>query len=174
MTEPLAWSHRTAEIPEGGLHVTRAATPAERTAIAQALDIVSCDALTVDYGVRALGEGRYRMTGKVTAHVTQECVVTLEPVPEKIAEDVDVAFWPFDSLPRAGEDELEVSSVPEVEAIEHGQIDAGRVVFEILSASLEPYPRKPGVRFEWEDSTGEEAPGAAGPFAGLKKLKNES
>jgi hypothetical protein len=174
MTEPLTWSHRTTEIPEPGLHVTQIATPAERAAIAQALDIVSCDVLEADYVVHALGEGRYRLKGSLTARITQECVVTLEPVPEKIVEDVDVAFWPMDSLPHAGEEEMEVSCVPEVEAIEHGQINAGRVLFEILSASLDPYPRKPGARFEWEDAASEEAPGGAGPFAGLKKLKNES
>ena len=33
MTEPLTWSHRTTAIPEGGLHETREATPAERAAI---------------------------------------------------------------------------------------------------------------------------------------------
>ncbi len=121
----------------------------------------------------ALGQGRYRLKGTLTARVMRECVVTLEPVPEKVAEAVDVAFWPFSSLPATAEQEMEVSSVPEVEAIEHGQIDAGRVLFEILSASLDPYPRKPGVRFEWEDKASEEAPIATGPFAALKKLKNE-
>lgn len=174
MTEPLAWSHRTTEIPQAGLHVTRAATPAERATIAGALDIVSCDAFEVDYVVSALGEGRYRLAGTFTARVSQECVVTLEPVPEKVTEEVDVAFWPFDSLPRSGEEEMEVSSILEVEAIEHGQIDAGRILFEILSASLDPYPRTPGARFEWEDPVDEQAPVAAGPFAALKNLKNES
>ena len=174
MTDPLTWSHRTTEIPEPGLHVTQIATPAERAAIAEALDIVSCDGLEADYVVRALGEGRYRLKGSLTAQITQECVVTLEPVPEKVVEEIDVAFWPLDSLPHAGEEEMEVSCVPEVEAIEHGQIAAGRVLLEILLASLDPYPRKPGARFEWEDAATEEAAGGTGPFAGLKKLKNQS
>jgi len=174
MTEPLVWSHRVSEIPEGGLHVTRTATPEERAAITRSLGIVSCDALTADYLVRALGEGRYRVTGKLTARVTQECVVTLEPVAETIAEELDVTFWPADSLPRGGEEEIEVLSAPEIEPIEHGEIEAGRVLFEILSASLDPYPRKPGARFDWEEEASEAPSGATGPFAALKKLKNES
>ena len=173
MTAPLAWSHRTTEIPEAGLHVMKAATPAECAAIAEDLDIVSCEAFEADYLASALGQGRYRLKGTLTARVTRECVVTLEPVSEKVAEAVDVAFWPFSSLPATVAEEMEVSSVPEVEAIEHGQIDAGRVLFEILSASLDPYPRKSGARFEWEDKASEDASIATGPFAGLKKLKNE-
>ena len=35
MTAPLAWSHRTTEIPEAGLQVTRTASPAERAAISR-------------------------------------------------------------------------------------------------------------------------------------------
>jgi uncharacterized metal-binding protein YceD (DUF177 family) len=174
MSEPLTWSHRTAEVPEAGLLVAREATPAEREAIAGALDIISCDALSIDYAVRALGGGRYRMMGKLTARVTQACVVTLEPVAATIAQEIDVAFWPAESLPRAGEDETEVLSVAEIEPIEHGQIEVGRVLYELLSASLDPYPRKPGARFEWEGVAGQEDPGATGPFAGLRQLKNKS
>ena len=133
---------------------------------------MSCDALQADYVVSALGKGRYRLKGKLTAHVTRACVVTLDPVSENVAEAVDIAFWPINNLPAAGDEEKEVSSLPEVEAIEHGQIDAGRVLFEILSASLDPYPRKPGARFDWEDKGADEVRVAGGPFADLKKLKN--
>ncbi len=174
MTEPLSWSHRVTEIPEAGLEVTRSATPEERAAVGRALGIVSCDALTADYLVRALGKGRYRMTGKLSALVTQECVVTLEPVVEKIAEDLDVTFWPADRLPATGEEEVEVLTAPEIEPIEHGQIETGRVLLEILSASIDPYPRKLGAQFQWGDATSTPGPGATGPFAALKKLKNES
>jgi hypothetical protein len=174
MTEPLTWSHRTAAIPEGGLHETRQATAAERAAIASTLGILSCDAMTADYRLRALGEGRYLMTGKLIAQVTLACVVTLEPVPETIEEEIDVAFWPTGTLPEPGDAEVEVSSAPEIEPIEHGEIDTGRVLFEVLSASLDPYPRKPGARFEWEDEAGPSGPEATGPFAALKKLKGDS
>jgi uncharacterized metal-binding protein YceD (DUF177 family) len=174
MSAPLAWSHRTLDIPEGGLQVTRSATPAECEAVAHALAIVSCDKLAADYRVRALGEGRFRMTGTLDALVTQECVVTLEPVRQTIAEPFDVTFWPSEKVPSGSEDEVEILSAPEIEPIEHGQIEAGRVLFEVLSASIDPYPRKAGAKFEWEEGPGETAPGAAGPFAALKKLKGKS
>jgi hypothetical protein len=173
VTQPLAWSHRVSEIPDAGLSITRTASPAERSAIVQALGIVSCEAVTADYVIRALGEGRYRMSGRISAQLTQSCVVTLAPIPQTLEESFDVSFWPGGSLPQVGGAESEVLSVPEIEPIEHGAIEAGRVLFEILSASLEPYPRQAGARFEWEARENIAEPGPTGPFASLKKLKDE-
>lgn len=174
MTEPLTWSHRVTEIPESGLDATRVATPAERTAVAQALDIVSCDDLKVEYLIRALGQGRYRMSGRLSARLTQSCVVTLEPVPARIEESFDVAFWPEGSLPEVGEAEVEALSLPEIEPIENGVIATGRVLYDILAAALDPYPRKAGARFEWEGEDGEQSSADNGPFAALKKLKDNT
>ena len=171
MKEPLSWTHKSSEIPEAGLSASRTATPAERAAIAQALDLVSCEDMTADYVTRPLGESRYRMSGRISARVTQRCVVTLEPVPQMIEESFDVEFWP--ALPQVGDAEVEVSSVPDIEPLEHGSIEAGRICFEILAASLDAYPRKGGARFQWEDRASAAGPSETGPFAGLKRLKGE-
>jgi hypothetical protein len=170
MTGPLPWSHRVSAISQGGLAETRLATAAERCAVADALGIVSCEEIKADYVVRAIGAGRYSMGGTVAARLTQECVVTLASVQQTLTETFNVEFWP--NLPDASDAEVEVLSVPDIEQIEHGLIAAGRVIFEILAASLDPYPRSEGARFEWED-----APGAgsakAGPFSTLKRLKGD-
>jgi uncharacterized metal-binding protein YceD (DUF177 family) len=173
MTQPLAWSHRASEIPDAGLSISRAATAAERLAIAQALDIVSCEVVTADYAVRPLGEARYRMSGRISARLTQCCVVTLAPIPQTLEEPFDITFWPSGSLPHAGDAEAEVLSAPEIESIEHGTIEAGRVLYEILSASLDPYPRQAGARFEWEEPETIAEQSRTGPFASLKKLKDD-
>ena len=173
MRQPLPWSHRGSEVAEGGLSETRIATATERSAIAQALDVVSCDEVKAEYVMRPIGEGRYRMTGKISARLTQKCVVTLELISQTIKEDFDVEFRPAGSLPEMGDAEVEVLSFPEIEPIEHGSIEAGRFVFEMLSATLDPYPRKEGARFDWEDPASTSEPSATGPFAGLKKLKDE-
>jgi uncharacterized protein len=161
------------EIPDAGLSVTRTATSGELSAIAQALEIVSCEAVMVDYAIRPLGEGRYRMSGRLSARLTQSCVVSLAPIPQTLEESFDVTFWPGASLPQVGDGEAEVLSVPEIEPIEHGAIEAGRVLFEILSAALDPYPRQAGARFAWEDPAGIAEQSRSGPFASLKKLKDE-
>lgn len=174
MSGPLAWSHRVTEIPEDGLNLTRSATREECAEIAEELDLVSCDALTAKFVLLALGAGRYRMSGKLTARVTQSCIVTLEPVAQTIEETYDIEFWPAGSLPEVGEEEAEALALPDVEPIEHGWIQDGRVILELLSSALDPYPRKPGAEFEWEDKGGEAAVEGANPFAALKKLKKDT
>lgn len=172
MTAPLAWSYRVTQIPDGGLDEHKAATAAERTAVAQALDIVSCEELKADYTIRGLGQGRYSMAGRLAARLTQTCVVTLDPVAARIKEDFEVAFWPAGSVPDVGEDEVEALSLPEIEPIQNGVIEAGRVLYDILAAALDPYPRKDDARLDWEDEGGD-ADEAENPFAALKKLKGE-
>jgi uncharacterized metal-binding protein YceD (DUF177 family) len=174
MSQPLLWSLRATEIPETGLHKTVSATEAERSAVARALGLVSCEAIDADYTVRALGAGRYRLAGTLRARGTQACVATLEPIPQEMAEEFEVQFCPQGALTETGEEEVEVSSVPDVEPIEHGMIEVGRVVFETLSAALDPYPRKSGATLEWQDPESAEEPGASGPFAALKKLKDQA
>lgn len=173
MQPPLSWSHRTADIPDTGLSVSRSASPAERAAIAEVLEVISCEQMTADYVIRALGDGRYRMSGKVLARLTQPCVVTLEPISTRIEEAFEVQFWPAESLAEPQEAEVEVLSVPDIEPLERATIAAGRVIYELLSAALDPFPRKPGARFEWEEADAAPEPGEEGPFTALKKLKGE-
>lgn len=174
MTEPLAWAQRVTEIPETGLSEARNATSAERAAVAQALDAVSCEELMAEYTIRALGQGRYRMTGRLSAALTQTCVVSLDPVHTQIREAIDVAFWPAGTLPEPGNTEVEALSLPEIEPIENGVMATGRVLFDMLAASIDPYPRKAGVEFRFEDEA--QLPGGkeTGPFSALKKLRDES
>ena len=61
---------------------------------------------------------------------------------------------------------------PEVEKFEHGIIPAGRIIFETLAASLDPYPRREGVEFNWQDPQATE-PEKASPFAVLSKLNDK-
>src|SRR5690606_3226474 len=126
-----------------------------------------------DYAIRAQGKGRYVMSGRLSARLTQSCVVTLEPVAARIKEDFEVAFWPEGSLPDVGDAEVEALSLPEIEPIKNGIIEAGRVLYDTLAAALDPYPRKAEARFDWAEEGGE-GDAADTPFAALKKLKGES
>ncbi len=171
MSAPLDWSYRTTEIPEAGLRETRSATAAERTAAAAALEVISCEQLTVSFDIRATGQGCYRLSGQLEAQVTQSCVVTLDPVVQTVAGSFDVAFCPPTNMPGQGEEEMEALSAAEIEPIEHGRIDVGRIAFETLSASLDPYPRKPGAEFAAGEPDTASA-SASGPFAALQKLKD--
>lgn len=167
----LAWAHDVTDIPERGLDVTRSASAAELGRIAAELDLVACDALAARYRIKPVAGGGYRVRGDITARVEQRCIVTLEPVAAEVAAPIEVEYWP--SAGREGEDEdgeMEALSAAEVEPLEHGRIDIGRIVFEQLAAGLDPYPRKTGAEF----TPPPEAPAGAatsGPFAGLARLK---
>lgn len=172
MSEALDWSYRVTEVPEGRLREGREASEAERARLAEMLDIIACRRLASDFTIRAIGKGHYRLAGTVAAEVTQACVVTLEPVEQNAEGTFDVEFWPAGDLPEITEDEVEALSAGEIEPIEHGRIDVGRIVFETLSASLDPYPRKQGAEFQ-SDQAATAASSNVSPFAALKKLKDQ-
>lgn len=173
MTALRDWFHLAADIPERGLSKSREATGEERVELARELDVPSCEHLRVSYEITPLGAGRYAFSGTLEADVTQACVVSLEPVPVRLSEAFSVEMAPADTLeeepPVVGD--REVSSVPDVEPIEDGRIEAGTIVFGILSAALPPYPRKEGAAFDWVDPRIEADPGASNPFSALAKLK---
>lgn len=173
MSEILDWTYRVADIPDGGLRQTREASEAEQARLAEALDVLSCRRLTSEFTIRAIGKGHYRLAGKVVAELTQACVVSLEPIEQTAEASFDVEFWPDGAAPQVAQEEIEVSSVAEIELIEHGRIDAGRIVFETVATSLDPYPRKPGAEFH-SDAVQDAGISEAGPFAALRKLKDRS
>lgn len=173
MSEALDWSYRVTDIPDGGIRETREATESERVRLAEALDIVSCQRLVADLAIRAIGKGHYRLAGKVTAELTQTCVVTLEPVAQHAEATFDVEFWPPLALPETTAEEVEALSAAEIEPIEHGRIDAGRIVFETVATALDPYPRKPGAEYH-ADRPENSGLDETGPFAALKRLKDRT
>lgn len=171
---PLDWEHETTAIPASGLSLTRTATEAERGALAAALDLPAIDALTLTYRIVPGRAEPYRMTGRLSARVVQPCVVTLEPVAGTVEEDIDIVF--ADTPGDDGEDGAEgeekaVLDGPDRELIDNGRLPIGRIAYEVLSAGLDPYPRKDGAEFQWSDPKAADIAQAANPFAALKALK---
>jgi hypothetical protein len=174
----LPWNHAVAEIPGGAREIQKQATAEECAAIARDLGLLACENLAAAYTIRPLGGGRYKVQGTTAAAVTQACIVTLEPVAARLQLPFDVEFSPEPGEARPpreiadGDNEAEVLSLPEIEKIEHGILDVGRVVFEVLAAGLNPYPKKPDAAFEWQDPLAKDAP--ANPFGVLAQLKPKS
>jgi len=179
MTTPLEWTHQTSAVTERGISETRQATQDELTELARTLDILSCDSLAVSYEIKPLSGGRYRFSGKLGARVTQACVVTLEPVPEELSEQFEIELVtaseaePEDQA-GAADGDLEILSAPDVEVIEDGRIEAGSIIFQLVSAALDPYPRKEGAEFDWVDPKIAADPTVVSPFAALAKLKSKT
>lgn len=171
-TSTLDWAHEVKGIPESGLVREKAASAEERRQIAQALDILDVADLKANYRIARLAGGGYHLTGSITADVAQSCVVTLEPVSEKLDEDFDVEFWQGGVGEESGQD-ASVLEGRDVEPLERGEIPVGRIVFETLSAGLDPYPRKDGAAFDWRDEKAAAAEAKSNPFAALAKLKDK-
>ncbi len=171
MTDILDWTEKTTEIPAGGLDRSRTATAPELENIAKTLDILGVPNLSARYRIVSIAGGAYRLSGSIKANVVQACVVSLEPVPGKVDASFDVEFWPG-LKPEESEDEASILSGTDVELLDHGTIPVGRIVFETLSASLDPYPRREGAEFNWQDPKSDN-PGTTNPFAALSKLKDK-
>lgn len=167
MSTILDWMHETRSIPEAGLDVTREANEETRAALAEALDIDACLRLVARYTIKPFESGRFELHGTAELGAQQTCVVTLEPLERTYRVRLDVAYWPPELLgdgPGADIDSL----ADDPEPIEEGRLDVGRVIYEELASTVDPFPRKEAAAFEWKD---EETPARDNPFAALEKLK---
>ena len=171
--QPLAtWDVATTDVPNGGLKRERDATSEERTKIAALLGLVSLDALSASYRISAITGGGWKLSGAISANAVQSCVVTGEPVADSLSDEFKVEFWRELEEPEGGEDKSVLEGA-DVEPLEGDTIAVGRIVFETLSAALNPYPRKEGAAFEWQDKNAAEGQ-KANPFSVLGKLKDKS
>ncbi len=170
MTAPLHWMFAETAIGSEGLAETRSASAEDRALIARELDILSCEALTARFEIKPGPDRRFfSVSGVAEADVTQACVVTLDPVAARLSEPFAAEYWPAATLeakPAAAGDDAR-----DVEPMEHGIIDVGRLVFEHIAMALDPYPRKPGAEFAWKDPKAAEGEAESHPFAALERLK---
>lgn len=150
---------------KGEERVTVEATPEERTALAEALDLLSLDSLTAEVTVKPWRVDGVKVSGTVRGAVTQACVVTLEPVTSAVEETFEMRLHP-DATP---DPEVEVDPAAEdpPELLEGDTVDIGAIVFEHFALGIDPYPRAPGA--VWEAEEVEEEPS---PFAALAALKD--
>jgi uncharacterized metal-binding protein YceD (DUF177 family) len=169
---PLDWLHSLAEIPRARRAFTRQATAQELETLARALELPAVNSLDVRYGLAGQAPGSYALDGTLTARVVQTCVVSLEPFETIVEVPLAAEFRDGPAEPAvasADTAEVEILALPDIEPIEDGQLDIGRVVFESLAAGLDPNPRKPDATFSWTDSNA----GNLSPFAALAKLKRD-
>ncbi|MDX2157965.1 MAG: DUF177 domain-containing protein [Hyphomicrobiaceae bacterium] len=167
----LDWTVAVRDVPAGGVTIERIATSDERAGLAAALEILGIESLTLKARLRPRAGGRFMLEADLQADVTQACVVTLDPVATRVEGRLEIDFRPADTIEEQAEEELTGSALdePDVEPIENGVIDLGRIVYEELASRLDPYPRAPGAELERTEA----GPGAdaAHPFARLAVLK---
>ncbi|MBI1272527.1 MAG: DUF177 domain-containing protein [Alphaproteobacteria bacterium] len=162
------------KIPSEGMELDIEAEAKECKALAKRLGIIGLGALRASLRLRHThGNTMIEVDGSFDAVVTQECVVTLEPVESAItASPVAGLFAPAHLVP-PGSGPAEIDSVAEEpEPIgPEGLIDVGELVVQHLALALDPYPRKPGVAFEGMTT---DKPERTSPFAKLAELSSKN
>lgn len=151
------------------------ASDSERAGIAAFLGIAGLEAMRFDYRLEPLRNGRFALTGRLSAKLTQLCVVSLDPVEETIEEEASLECWPEDQIETVATPDAEVE-IPSLDEdapvpIAANGVDIGALAAEILASAINPYPRKQDAAFEWTPPQAEGA--AANPFAKLAKLKTK-
>ncbi len=147
------------------------ASAEERTALARRFGISDISDLRALGGLTRLDSGRVRLRVTLEAEVSQICVVSLDPVINRIEEDIDILFEPA----RRDKATPDIAFDPDSdnEPLIGDSLDVGEIVAEELALSLDPYPRKPGIApgIGPGGEAGEQPRG--GPFEALAALKRK-
>lgn len=165
------WHHKVHEIPRAGIQQHREASPEIRSELAEELGIPACNFLSVAYRIQNIDNGCFDLSGRLRANLTRTCVITLEPISEDIDEPLDCSFVPPDQMPNQQVEEEEALAVEDQEPIHHDRIEVGRLIYEVLAASLDPYPRADGATLEPVGELPEHDEAAEHPFSALARLK---
>jgi uncharacterized metal-binding protein YceD (DUF177 family) len=135
--------------------------------IAARLDVPAVEALTGTLRVTPTAEGA-AVDGSVEARLARQCVVTLEPMEERIAEKFAIRFARESDA--ASEVELDLDD-EWTEPLSGDTLDLADILVQQVALAMDPYPRKPGAEAPAELRP---SPEQVSPFAALKALKPDA
>jgi uncharacterized metal-binding protein YceD (DUF177 family) len=140
------------------------ATPEERERLAERFDLIVLDRLAAVVTLQRVSGERIRLDATFEAEFAQSCVVTLDPVPGRVAQTFSLIYAPLEE--QQTEIDIDVDE-PVFEPLTGDAIDIGEAVAQELSLALPDFPRladasiDPLEAAEAEDS----------PFAALERLR---
>jgi hypothetical protein len=148
-------------------HVRVEASATERLGVAALLGVEAVDHLDLTGDLVSVERG-FRLRAQLRATVTQACVVTREPVVQRIDVAVE-RHLVVGSMPEAVDIEIDPEA-DDIDCLEEPVVDLGLVAVEELSLALDPYPRAPAAdavvaRYAPDDA------GPSGPFAALAQRR---
>lgn len=163
---------RIDSMPAEGRRLELDVEPAEREAIAAALELSALDSLSIS--ARALRfRGGLQLEGRLVADLVQPCVVTLEPVHQHVDEPFERVFLPAQKRRReiAQEVFVDVEGEDLPDYFEGHEVDLSAMIVETLALAVDPYPRAPGAAAATVAGDAEEP--EESPFARLRSLKTD-
>jgi hypothetical protein len=143
-----------------------------RLGIARDLQIEGLLRLSADLSVRPWLDG-VEISGGFEARVAQICGVSLEVFEQDLSGEIELRVVPKGSpnTPlelEGGEIELDPEAPDPPDVLDGDVMDLGAYLVEHLALAIDPFPRKPGVVFDYAPDKQEES-----PFAVLKRLTDK-
>ncbi len=148
-------------LPQRGMPIVIEADQHQRAALASAHGLLSVESFRAELLVAPWKRHGVKVSGHVRADITQECIVTLDPLTARIEEDVEGLFLPADSklgrlgFEGGGELLIDVDGPDIPETFTGDKIDVGALAEQFFGLGIDPYPRKSGAELKAED---DEAP----------------
>ncbi len=150
------------------------ATPEELVGWAKEINAIALKKLRFEGRISALGKRDWQLQGTLGFTVVQPCVITLEPVTNRVDVPVDRQFIAGYEAP--DEEEFEFTNDENSEVL-GAEINIEEVMKESLALALPLYPRKGDASLAESNFT---KPGQkpmsdedARPFAGLESLRDK-
>lgn len=169
-----------AVLPGKGRRVKLEPNEVESMELANEAGIVSVEWCLCELEFRRWRRDGVAVTGTVKANITQECVVTLEPIQTKIDEQIDRTFLPDGSkllrprLSSDGEMIVDFEGKDEPEMFLGETLDAWEIAMEHFILGIDLFARKPGAEFVISSDTEKDSEidqsEEKSPFAALKGL----
>lgn len=176
----LSYPVNVAVLPNKGLQVKLQPTADERQAMADDLEIVSVETCDVELVFKRWRRDGVSVKGRIVAQIMQECAVTLDPISNRIDEEIDRIFLPEGSkllkprLSSDGELLIDYDGQDEPESFSGDTLDAWEIALEHFALGIDPFARKEGVEFQTqsssEDNKDKSENEEKSPFAALQGL----
>lgn len=137
---------RIDDLPPSGRSIAATAGEREREAVARRFGLAANARLEVAGEVVAIRGGTViQFAARLSAEVTQTCVVTLAPLERRIEADFVRLYAAEASAEAKVDEEIFFDEQDEdIEPLTGNRIDAGEAAAEQLALELDPYPRVPG------------------------------
>jgi hypothetical protein len=145
---PVSFVVHVARLPQKGMPVEITAGEKERAELAAAHGLVAVKHYRAELLVAPWKRNGVKVSGAVEADIVQECVVTLDPIENHVADTVEVVFLPEDSklgrlgFDGGGEIVLDAEGPDSPETFSGDAIDVGALAEEFFGLAIDPYPRK--------------------------------
>jgi uncharacterized metal-binding protein YceD (DUF177 family) len=135
----------------------------ERAALARRFALVTLDRLSAVVTLQRIDAALIRLEAQFEAEFAQTCVVTLDPVPGRLATNFSLLYGPNEV--NAGKVEIDVDE-PLFEPLAGDAIDIGEAVAQELSLALPEFPRLADAVVDQTETAASLPEG----FAGLERL----